>query len=475
MSAAVEPAGGAREALFEPMRRVSRRSRLRDTLAAVLAGLIAGLAVIGAAEIAALVGATLPPVVPFAAVASLLVGAAVALVLWRRRPAGAALAFRIDRRAGFGEAYGTAIDVAGREETPGPVGQVLLEHLAPRARSLDTSRIEPLFPRPVIVLAAVAAVLLLAVGLSLGLRQGAAPAPAAAPRPLEEAEPEDPEAALQAAAERMAADAEETGDAYLEAVARAIEDRLEQARAGGGEISSAEAEDLLEHAARAYGEDQPDWLGEGAGERLAGLGDRLEEEARQEAARAARAEQEADRPPGMYDRPPDMAERYVGRGEDELRSDPNAPSGEAAASSDPGLTGGGGEDEPRRMDSEDLQFAGRVPVGAALQSGRGESNMAGLGSQDLQEDADFAGLAAETGETILLGGQASPDGNRIRIELPPEVEAAAAAEAAAAGFASGGAEGPAAGARARSVVSLEGRDMVARYLGRGTTCEGAGC
>ncbi|MGZ9810199.1 hypothetical protein ACXN5S_07010 [Pseudoroseicyclus sp. H15] len=482
MSAPPDPTGGARAALFEAVQRVARRAGLRRALTALLAALLAGALVGAAAEIAVRANLAKPLTwtVAVAAIgAALIAGGAVFLLLWWRRPTGTALAFRIDRRAGLGQAFGTAVDVASRRDPAGPVGEVLLGHVAPQARSLDARRIEPLFPRPVVILAINAAIIVVAVLVSLALREAAAPFDLSFTPRVAQSQPEDPEAALQAAAERMAADADASGDPYLAAVARAMEDRLEEARAGGGEISTAEAEELLEHAARAYGEERPDWLGEGAGERLAGLGDRLDEAARADAARQAaeeaRAALDASRPPGMYDRPPEMAERYVGRGQDELLNDPEGASGSGEASADPGLTGGGGDDEPRRMDGEDLQFAGRVPVGAALQSGRGESDMAGLGSQELQEDADFTTLEAGAGEEILLDAPDSPEGNRIRIELPPEVAEAAAEAAAAAGFASGANSAAPGEIGSRSVVSLAGRDVVARYLGRGAACEGGAC
>lgn len=449
-----------RTALEAPVSIALHRLRLRDGILCVMVALAAGFATLIGGTITARFGMSGPadPAV-VAGLVALVVGTITALVLWLRRPPAARLAFRIDGRAGLGEAYGTAWNLAQKDTPPGPVGGVLMLRAARMVSDLDMARLEPVLTRATGA-ATACAVLLFGAWLVIG--PGGEPA---RPRTLPVAETPAPETgndALHEAARRMAEDAEALENDYLDAVSRALEDALEAIEAG--ETPAEDIETLLEHAARAYGDDLPDWLAAAPQDRLAGLDERLDafaaEEAAREAAKAAAAQQGG----GMYDRPADFDERYASRDQDELRA--SSAQGEAgdrdAAGSD--RPSGGANSEPRRMDEDDLMFAGRIPVGAALNSGKGASEQAGLGTQEFEDDTGFMELEGATGETMIVSGEPQPGGNRIRIEVAPEVQEQMATSGVAGGLSYGG-SGQAA-LPDRSDVPLEQRGLVVRYFGR---------
>jgi hypothetical protein len=186
-----------RQALLLPLKSVTARLRLAELIRARLAAIIAGLLV---SAFCRFLGLTEDSLVAAAGGGSAAVCLAAGLLLQaRRRPRGSALALRIDSRAGFGEAYATAAELAASDADPGPVGRVLLRRTAPQLSTFDASRIEPLITGPTLGLggAAVLAGILFWVLSGLGSTPRAAVAGAnssdAVKTAAKEAEPDGPE------------------------------------------------------------------------------------------------------------------------------------------------------------------------------------------------------------------------------------------------------------------------------------------
>src|SRR5690606_7154923 len=103
--------------------------------------------------------------------------------------------------------------------------------------------------------------------------------------------------------------------------------------------------------------------------------------------------------PGLYDARPELAEQFAGRNSDEISGGAEA----TAISEAPGnIEGGAPSDGPQLMQPEQLQSIGAIPVGAALDSGRGASNAAGLGQEDFRADDAFTQLNARPAEDMVV-------------------------------------------------------------------------
>ncbi len=463
-----------------PLRAVIRRRRRRTFLTvlffAVAAAAAATLATRGL-EVLGLVSGQSVSLALAAALAGLtvLLGGLAWTVL--RRPSDGAVAFDIDRRAGWEERYGTAWEVndAGSQDR-GAVERALLASVSRDVGRLDPAVLAPFATRPLLIALALAIALTGALAVERGLQSGVRD-DASELAATDMAVPEDEAAttvqdAARAAAEIIARDAEERDDPYLTAVASALQDRLAEADEQPGELPDSlrrELEDLLDHAAAAYGEDMPDWLGT-SDDRLAGLDERLAAyEAEQAAAEAAAAMRDARRaegePPGMYEASPDLQERFANRREEEIIAGPDAEREDGAPSDGPAA--GGEEEGIRPMEPQEWVSVGQMPVGAALQSGRGESDAAGLGSETLEEDAAFAEIEGRAGEEMVLAGEPDSGGRRIRIEVIPELAAGEVGQAASAGAARAGAGASAdVTAPRREFIPSDNLTVIKRYFAR---------
>lgn len=468
--------------LVAPLTEVARRRMRRDLVLALLAGLVTGLAGL---LFTRLVGGEALPVIALA-LAWIALGFGFTRAMLRRRGLRQ-LAFEVDRAAGLGQSFGTAVELSGPDRLMGraapdlpdtnatardyPVVRALLRDAAEGARNIAPAQLEPLVTRPVVISAALAVVLgaafvFVQVGGGTQL-----PVPAQVASTVEDdMSIEDALAAAAAAADRIAQDAEAMDDPYLEAVARAMRDLTERDPAEQDVAALNEAvQELLEHASRAYGEDMPSWLDD---TQMAGLGTRIAEFEDQEAARQAAAEARAAARealgPGMYDRDERQAERVAGRDQDELIAGSAASEESRVSRGDfPDETPSGGGDGLRPLLPEELVSAGQVPVGAALQSGRGQSNMAGLGSESLEEDTAFSDLAGAGSESVVVSATPQAAGNRIRIETAPEASSDTTPGALSAGLDRGGvgaAQEPV--PPTRDFVPADRLTLVARYLAR---------
>lgn len=455
-------------ALVAPLREVARLRRRRRLLAVALAVAIAFAGVRLLAAVLDWFGSDLPNANLLALVAAAAVAALGALALRRQRAPADELAFEVDRLAGLEQRFGTAVEVGTPADAAaaGSVAVALRRAGLKDAAALDPARLVPLATRPLVAAAAVLA--LLCAGLLL------------VPERLADERADVPGAdlaadgtgtdALRATAEEvarlLAADAEARDDPYLAAVARAIEERA--AAPGDDPVSLRdELEALLDHAAQAYGTRAPEWLGgASATDRLAGLQERLdrfqEEQARRSASRGEPGSPFAQVDMDDYGVDPSVLMREpspsLGVGMAEGAIEPGA--NEAAGQ----LADGAASDGLRRLDQEDLQLAGNMPSGAAMQSGRGRSHAAGLGSETLEGDDAFTSLAASAGEDVVLTATPEAGGRRIRIEVAPEAGAAVPAGAAGA-LASEGSR-LAAEAMQRQFVPADRRAVTARYFAR---------
>jgi hypothetical protein len=74
------------------------------------------------------------------------------------------------------------------------------------------------------------------------------------------------------------------------------------------------------------------------------------------------------------------------------------------------------------MQDEAFESAGALPVGAAAQSGKGESNIAGGGSQPLAPDSGFLQSMPDPTEAMSIAADNPQSGSRIRLHVPTGAE-----------------------------------------------------
>lgn len=352
-----------------------------------------------------------------------------------------------DRSFAGRERFSTALEVAGDPRGLSAVARALLDDVEDRAAAIDPRALVSLrLPPSVIAGTALSLFLAAAILVALSAARGATP-PAAmpdAPPPAILAEPERAEVVeeIRRVAAALAEDAERRDDAYLGAIARELE-RL-------GETLVAEpAPDRADIAAdlarlRANTADAYDRAGEAAGG--AGNLTRLMDEALRDLAEGPRdAVRAAAAEPGT---PPAPAEAGTegalpdGRGPDGAGTPP-APPG-VLPTAPPPPTGAGETDDLYELEARNVaaaeaqrraarnqqqpgELAAAVPIGAAADAGIGEGDMAGRGVRPLDAGVvtEFATPPAIEGEMILEDGRAG-DGRRLRVEAPPEGQAAAA-------------------------------------------------
>ncbi len=117
------------------------------------------------------------------------------------------------------------------------------------------------------------------------------------------------------------------------------------------------------------------------------------------------------------------------------------------------------EQEPAEPPAE---MAGEV-AGAADNAGRGESQLAGRGTQPLGDEAPWEAATVALGEELLLAYDRPDEGRRIRLELPPEARLATLAGDNLPPSADG--HRPTAEAEVNhAAVAADRRDIVRRYF-----------
>lgn len=403
----------APDLLLVPLAEGRRRLRLRAALSVALAALLAGTLVwLGAegVERARRLGhlplAQSVPVLGLVLGGAALVGAIAALVAFFRRVAGdGPLALLIDRRAGLGLAYATAVESA-RRAAPGPVAPLLVFDQRREAARLDLRHLLPLWVRP---LSAALVACLLAGGLALCLHT-TRPAPEESPLRQDPAPAGETRARARDLIEALSREAARRQDPMLAAIARAMAERVADAPPTADDRALADALDALTDQARAaFGATPPGWL-ETPGPGTAAGADA--------GAQGSSAEPKGDDTFAIDFNELDRARRAQAA----LRAAEDAgPDSEAAAGRNAGSDAGGApagtSPAPQRIDPAALQAAGREAVGAALDSGRGPADQAGAGSRTLDGEALTEAVAGES--AMPLPEAAQDSGRRIRITLPP--------------------------------------------------------
>jgi hypothetical protein len=457
--------------ILEPLHAVMVRRRTRTFARIALACVLSTLAALLVVLVLDRLGIASFDAVPVMAATGLATALTAGIVAWVQRRSLVEEAFFIDHATGFGEAYGTAVELV---QSPGtlanPVPRELIASVRGRLGNVTPSRLLHIFTPGFAVALVLTAVLALA---ALWLIQMPAPvAPESAIEPTTQSQPADA-GTISTIAEMLADDAGTRDDVLLGAIARTLAERAETAGAEGlSDALAREINDLLDQAAAAYGDNPPDWLGNADGTRLneleAGL-DAMRNESQTPPSTQplepplgrGDAIQPTSQGPGMYEARPELAEQYGDRADDERLA--NA---EIVANGEPPTDLGGGSSSggPQLMEPQQLQSIGSIPVGAALESGRGLSNAAGLGEQDMQADDAFTQLGAAPGDDMVVSAEPQAGGSRIRIEIIPQ-----AAEDGGPGAANtiGGQTGSGSSEPvARDFIPFPARDITARYFER---------
>lgn len=422
--------------LHHALKRLSGRYRLRlflRRLPAALAGTIAaGGLLLLAGPFAGLTLAALPVVA-----GALAAGLALALVLALLAPGGPETASRFleARDPALHEKLSTALELEKRGETRGLIREAQLRDAARTALQLDPRERIPLAPPrgPLAWLGTACLVLAAGVFLQPAGAPGAEPLLAdMAPAQTEMGGDEQARfaAQLQDLAELFGAAEAEEEDPYLKAITRELE-QLSQRVADENltrEETAAELERLLQHTRTALEvretpeqlQDLPDFL-EAALQELLEPAEALAEASGEEAGEAA-ADAEAAAPgEGAGPSLPDLA-------------DPDADNSEAATASAAGDAGDSGSYYEMTLDDETiaelaaraLEQAEGAPdgeiIGASDESGAGDSQLAGEGTQDLFGEDGAGRLAVEEIEQLDVPQETNPDGRRVRVEVAPEAE-----------------------------------------------------
>ncbi|WP_290686645.1 MULTISPECIES: hypothetical protein [unclassified Haematobacter] len=453
MSSAPDP-------LLIPLAQGRRRLRARAALTVALAALVTGSLVwVGAegAERARQLGRlSLEHPVPIWRLSlggAVLTAAVVALAEHRRRPTGdGALALVIDRRAGLGLAYATAVEAA-RRPAQGRVAPLLLSDLRREAAELDLRQFLPLWARPMSV-ALAACLLAVAVALALHITLPAPGVTALLPEPPPA---EETRTRARDLVERLLREAELRQNPMLAAIGRAMAERVAEAPPEADDrLLNEELGALTDQARAAFGASPPAWLAPpGAGANLPGRGGM--------GAQTPNAKPEGEDTFAVDFNELDRARRAQAalRAAEELGPDTGA-SGPQNAASRGGEAPAGSSIPPQRIDPAALQAAGRETVGAALDSGRGPADQAGAGSRSLDGEA-LSERAAEGDTAMPLPEAAQDRGRRIRITLPPPAGGSATASQVTAG------QGAGPGSHQtveRAPLSADSRAAVGRYFER---------
>ncbi|WP_417582798.1 hypothetical protein [Pelagibacterium sp.] len=452
--------------LYKVIARRRTRTLARIALACALTALIALFAVLVLNRFARLALDAIT-IVSAVALATMLSGA---IIAWLRRRSPVQEAFFIDHATGFGDAYGTAVDlVQGSVSHDNPVPRELLNSVRRRIHTVAPKRLLNIVTPGFAVAFCVATLLAIAIAWLLQMP----PQPVEnLPDPGQASQPAAPET-ITTLSQMLAEDAEARDDVLLGAIARTLAESAQTAGADGiTDALAREINDLLDQAAATYGDNPPDWLGDADGTRLdtveAGLQDMHEDVTEipssaplapvQGRGDAIQATPEA---PGIYDTRPELAEQYGERTDDERLG--NA---EIVSNGEPptDLGGSSSGEGPQLMEPQQLQSIGSIPVGAALESGRGLSNAAGLGEQDMQADDSFTQLGATPGEDMIVSAEPNAGGSRIRIEIAPQ--AGNVTDAGAANAIGGQIEAGSSEPVARDFIPFSARDITARYFER---------
>jgi len=462
------------------LRRVRRRRRLRMAVDVALAtaAVAAALAVIARAAGVDRIGSLdAAAVIAVAAAAAFALGLAWIVLRAFGLPEAARFS---DAQLHLSERLSSALEVRSRPNlSAGPVARALLHDVGERSARIEDRNLGPLFGRSTLAGAAALIACLSALWLlpaadtapgSPSVAQQAAPGAAA-----EEAGPDARFEEIARMAELVAADAEARDDAYLAAIANSLRKLAAEASDLPREAIEERLAALAGQAMRGYGDTPPDWLPRDAGD-LAGLGSRMAdfEQRMEEAARRAEIGAPAQSPQDFCaDEGVGECEIDVGARERMLNPPPPGgagPEADAAAFDIAGLSPDALADMDAARSGEfkaeplQPQPVAAAPVGAASRSGRGESELAGGGSQDMRGDTRFFDQAGLVGEDVVLAARETGTGNRIRIQVDPETSFSEVTSVEADG--AGAWQAQASTPVVRQHIGADARDVVGRYFAR---------
>lgn len=340
------------------------------------------------------------------------------------------VARRIDHRLGLAEQLSSATAAAG-SAVDSPIVRSLLVSAGRVAQNIDVKRAVPLVTRPLGLSLAALLLAICGTALAFGLIAVNVQVSLETPQAIDAPDTgaEITADALDVLAELVAEDAERRNSDYLAALANSVKSLAEKARNGATQAElETELQALLDHAAAGYQGKMPEWMN-GPGEQPAGVVQNALafSTARQKAAeeRARLAEMRGDGPKvtssDMYTLPEDRLSASAAP----QPAGNSAPNENAVADREGQLQSeslGGGDTLARPMEDEAFASAGSLPVGAAAQSGKGESNIAGGGSQALADNSQFLETMADPTQSMSIAADQVGEGSRIRMHMPTSAD-----------------------------------------------------
>lgn len=445
---------------------IGRRAAMARYLPVLVLMLALGIAAMAAAIVWS--GGVRPDLlVPIAAVTLLAMAALAAIVALRPLPP-AIVARRVDFSLQLSEQLSTASGI--KASTPSNAVLRSLYGGARRAASgIDVARAMPIYSR---LLGLSFAALCLALGgaaTAIGFAEyRAAPAQvidAAEAPPAEESYSADD---LDVLAKLIADDAERRNSDYLQALSKSISQLAEAARQGTPQPElKAELEALLEHAAAGYEGQMPDWMSNSAGDASSVLQNALAFSAARQQAAAERERLGGNGPRiSSVDMYKTSEDRFTKSATSQAPAASKPMEGSVAdrEGSLENSSIGGGDFAATPMEDQAFESAGSLPVGAAAQSGKGESNIAGGGSQALAENTAFLETMADPTLAMSIASEETSDGSRIRMHVPTSAELADVAALGAVGGA--GWDRQVAQSVSRQVITPQASAAVSRYFNR---------
>ena len=402
------------------------------------------------------------------AIVALLAVAVVVLAALLLRGDAASVARRTDFELGLSERLSTSIGLSPATRDSA-VARSLQADARQAARDIQPAAAIPLFSN-LTGMAVVALLLALCCAAAAYAFTGMAPVTSPVLGEASETAPDQSYSAddIEVLAKLVADDAERRDSDYLAAVANSLKDLAQAARDGTPQQDLQQQLDaLLDHAAAGYDGKLPDWMSQQPGNPGATL---------QNAAAFNAARQQAAAERALMDNGADAprinsADMYTLNDDRMSRSAAPLPQGnskptEGEASREGELQReslGGSEFAAKPMEDEAFESAGSLPVGAAAQSGKGESNIAGGGSQALAESAGFLETMADPSEVMSISSDANREGSQIRMHVPTAAELSAEGALTDAG---GSWERQNAQTVSRQMVAPDASAVVARYFNR---------
>lgn len=343
------------------------------------------------------------------------------LLVWLLSPDEKAIARRLDARLDLDDRLSTALDISAHQgKETGPVARMLVSDVNERVRGFVPALLVPMFTASMLWAAGIAVV---AAGINWALPGG------------QEVRLEAPPAIgggglgvtiedVIEIARLVQIDADTRDEDLLGATAANLRSLAQEAAQG---LSQDQIDQRLaafmDDARLGYGGTPPRWL-PGANEDLNTVGERIaahrDELAQQAAESGSFAQGSVAVPEGAQPDVPFADLGAIGMPSAEREG------GEGGEAVPGGLPQAGLGDNPQSPGDEPVSAQGTVPVGASMQAGRGEGDMAGLGSQPLLGTEDVGIGEGPGGEDLTLTSAEPIAGNRIRVQMPPSADEAEA-------------------------------------------------